>query len=246
MPISPHPALPRYYGSDDAGKRSFVRRMFDGTAADYDHVERLMALGSGSWYRRQALRRAGLVAGMRVLDVAMGTGLVAREEVTLTGDPRLVLGLDPSVGMMTEARRSLSIRTIQAVAEELPLASDRFDFLSMGYALRHLSDLSATFAQFHRVLKPGGIVCVMEITRPPRGLRLALLKAYMRFFVPTLTRLTTRRADTQLLWQYYWDTIEACVPAETVMGSLAAAGFEDVRHHQELGMFSEYTGRKPA
>lgn len=245
--VAPHPDLPRYYqaGADADARRSFVRRIFDGTAGDYDRVERMMALGSGSWYRRQALARAGLTAGMRVLDVAMGTGLVAREEVALTGDPKLVLGLDPSTGMMAEARRTLTIRTVQGVAEELPLASAQFDFLSMGYALRHLGDLAAAFGEFHRVLKPGGTVCVLEITRPPRGLRLALLKGYMRFVVPTITRLTTRRADTQLLWEYYWDTIEACVPVETVKSALAAAGFENVSHHMELGMFSEYTARKP-
>src|SRR5688572_11391454 len=76
--VAPHPTLPRYYASD--GKRSFVRRIFNHTAGDYDRVEKMMALGSGSWYRRQALMRAGLVSGMRVLDVAIGTGLVAREE----------------------------------------------------------------------------------------------------------------------------------------------------------------------
>src|SRR2546428_14161610 len=92
--VAPHPALPRYYDDGVSGKRSFVRRIFNQTAGDYDRVERVMALGSGSWYRRQALRRAGLAAGMRVLDVAIGTGLVAREEIDIAGDPRLVLGLD--------------------------------------------------------------------------------------------------------------------------------------------------------
>src|SRR5438552_14721397 len=115
--IAPHPALSRYY--DDAagadgpdGKQSFVRRIFNQTAGDYDRVERFMALGSGSWYRRQALRRAGLVAGMRVLDVAIGTGLVAREEIDMTGDPNLVLGLDPSAGMIAQARRTLPVAAV--------------------------------------------------------------------------------------------------------------------------------------
>ena len=242
--VAPHPTLPRYYASD--GKRSFVRRIFNHTAGDYDRVERMMALGSGSWYRRQALKRAGLASGMRVLDVAIGTGLVAREEVSITGDPKLVLGLDPSIGMITQARRTLTLPTVLAVAEELPLSSASFDFLSMGYALRHLSDLSVAFAEFFRVVKPGGRICILEITRPPRGIRLMLLKAYMRLLVPAITRLTTNRGDSQLLWQYYWDTIEMCVPAETVISSLERAGFADVRHHLELGMFSEYTARKPA
>jgi len=184
---------------------------------------------------------------MRVLDVAIGTGLVAREEVEITGNPKLVLGLDPSIGMISEARRALpAIRAVLGVAEELPLADGQFDFLSMGYALRHLSDLSVTFQQFLRVLRPGGRLCVLEISRPKNALRRGAMKAYMRWIVPAITRLTTRHADSQLLWQYYWDTIEACVPPETVIAALAAAGFTDVTHHYELGLFSEYVARKPA
>jgi demethylmenaquinone methyltransferase/2-methoxy-6-polyprenyl-1,4-benzoquinol methylase len=144
-----------------------------------------------------------------------------------------------------------AVNAVMGVGEQLPLADGQFDFLSMGYALRHLSDLTVTFREFLRVLKPGGKVCVLEITRPRTRFRRAAVKTYMRFVVPTFTRLTSRKdrgggADSQLLWQYYWDTIEQCVPSETVAAALTEAGFEDVRHHQELGMFSEYTGRKPA
>jgi demethylmenaquinone methyltransferase/2-methoxy-6-polyprenyl-1,4-benzoquinol methylase len=163
----------------------------------------------------------------------------------MVGDPKLVLGLDPSIGMITEARRALSVSAVLAAAEEIPLADDSFDFLSMGYALRHLSDLVVAFREFHRVLKPGGTVCILEIMRPPLGIRRALMKAYMRFIVPALTRWKTHHADTQLLWKYYWDTIENCVPVETVVTALKTAGFESVRHRKELGLFSEYVAKKP-
>jgi demethylmenaquinone methyltransferase/2-methoxy-6-polyprenyl-1,4-benzoquinol methylase len=242
--IAPHPHLTRYYSADE-GKRPFLRRMFNQTAGDYDRIERLMAMGSGSWYRRRVLARAGLTRGMRVLDVATGTGLVAREEVELTGDPSLVMGVDPSVGMLRQALQSLPIAGLLGTAEELPLAGDQFDFLSMGYALRHLSDLEVTFSQFLRVLKPGGTVCILEITRPQTRVRRAMIRAYMRCIVPALTRLTTRHADSQLLWEYYWDTIEQCVPAQTVTRALQTAGFEKVHHQLELGLFSAYTGQKP-
>src|SRR3954466_15597742 len=97
--LAPPPPLPRYYAGE-SDKRSFVRKIFNETAPDYERVERWMAFGSGSWYRRQALLRGGLTRGMRVLDVAIGTGLVAREEVAITGNAKLVLGIDPSVGMI--------------------------------------------------------------------------------------------------------------------------------------------------
>jgi demethylmenaquinone methyltransferase/2-methoxy-6-polyprenyl-1,4-benzoquinol methylase len=240
----PHPTLPDYYGRAEQ-RRGFVRDLFNHTAPDYDRIERLLALGSGPWYRRRALTRAGLVSGMQVLDVAMGTGLVAREATRLAGETGRVIGLDPSVGMLTEAKRALALQAILGRAEQLPVRDNSFDFLSMGYALRHVSDLDSTFREYFRVLKPGGRACLLEITRPRGRLALLLLRLYMKGIVPALTRLLTRRQQTVQLMEYYWDTIAACVPPETILAALARAGFTNVQRHTELGIFSEYVGIKP-
>jgi demethylmenaquinone methyltransferase/2-methoxy-6-polyprenyl-1,4-benzoquinol methylase len=243
-PLPPHPTLDGYYDGESQ-KRAFVRRIFDATAVDYDRVERMMAFGSGPWYRRQALKRAGLSPGMRVLDVAVGTGLVAREEIRLVGRPDLVLGVDPSIGMLSHAVAGLGIRAVLGVGEQLPVADQSFDFVSMGYALRHLTDLSAAFREYLRVLKPGGRLCVLEISRPRSRAVYTLLKAYMKGVVPLLTRLTTRHADTALLWRYYWDTIDQCVDRAAVLAAIQSAGFTDARAHDELGFCTEFTARKP-
>ena len=60
-----------------------------------------------------------------------------------------------------------------------------------------------------------------------------------------LTRMTTGRASSQQLWQYYWDTIEACLPPDILKEAMREAGFVDVKHHTELAIFYEYTARKP-
>jgi demethylmenaquinone methyltransferase/2-methoxy-6-polyprenyl-1,4-benzoquinol methylase len=182
---------------------------------------------------------------MKMLDVGVGTGLVAREGITLVGDPRLVFGLDPSAGMVRQVGSTLKIQTILGVAEQLPITSGQFSFLSMGYALRHLADVNRAFAEFFRVLEPGGRLCILEITAPRRRLGRMLLRAYMRGLVPLLTRVATGREQSRLLWQYYWDTIDACVPPETLLHALRRAGFVDADRHVELGIFSEYTARKP-
>jgi demethylmenaquinone methyltransferase / 2-methoxy-6-polyprenyl-1,4-benzoquinol methylase len=243
--LAPHPTLRDYYASAQT-KRRFVGEVFDRAAADYDRVENLMALGTGRWYRRQALLRAGLARGMRVLDVAVGTGLVAREEVDLVGGNRsLVFGLDPSMAMMRQATRALGITGIRGVGERLPLADASLDFVSMGYALRHVSDVRATFCEFHRVLRRGGRVCVLEIARPRAPFSRAMLRAYMRYVVPAFARLaSTNGGSSRLLWQYYWDTIDACVPPEAVVACLRECGFSDVRAKRLLGVFCEYTGGK--
>ena len=240
---APHAALSDYYEGEQ-GRKTFVRQAFDETAGDYDRIERMMAFGSGPWYRRRALARSGLTAGMDVLDVAFGTGLVAREAVRIVGDPHKVVGVDASIGMLRSPSRPPDIAAVQGMAEQLPFVSDRFDFLSMGFALRHMSDLSIVFAEFYRVLKRGGTVCVLEITRPKGRAASSVLKAYMRGVIPFLSRFAGSHRKTEQLFKYYWDTIEACVSPERVVGALRHAGFDDVKRFVEVGIFSEYTGRK--
>lgn len=242
-PLTAPPAQGAYWRSEDE-RITLTRRLFDDTAADYDRIEKFIGFGSGSWYRRQALVRAGLQAGMRMLDVAAGTGLVTREAIRVVGDPALVWALDPSPGMLAEARRSLAVPTLLAVGEAIPCRDGQFDFLAMGYALRHLADLDVVFAEFYRVLTPGGRLCVLEITKPASRVATALLKAYMRSFVPLAARLLARRRDTPLLWRYYWDTIAACVPPDAVLDALRRAGFTDASRYVELGIFSEYTATR--
>jgi demethylmenaquinone methyltransferase / 2-methoxy-6-polyprenyl-1,4-benzoquinol methylase len=241
--LAPHAPLTQYYHDEDEHQR-FLREMFDGTAADYDRVERLLALGTGPWYRRQALRRASLAPGMEVLDVGTGTGLLAREALVLSRPGGNVTGVDPSAGMMAQARLP-EVTLLQGRAEELPCGNATADFVSMGYALRHLSDLDRALAEFFRVLRPGGRLLMLEITKPRGRMATLALKGYMRAVVPVAARLVTRSADTATLWRYYWDTIEACIPPELVLDAMRRAGFVQVNRYVELGIFSEYTARKP-
>jgi demethylmenaquinone methyltransferase/2-methoxy-6-polyprenyl-1,4-benzoquinol methylase len=197
-------------------------------------------------YRGEALVRAGLTRGLRVLDVGIGTGLVARQAARIAGNPSLVAGIDPSSGMLRSARVPTGVELVEGSAERIPFPDASFDFLTMGYALRHVSDLTAAFGEFFRVLRPGGRICLLEITRPRGRFAAILLKAYLRGIVPWVARIAARHDDTPLLWSYYWDTIEACVPPQSVMRTLESAGFVDVHRHIELGIFSEYRASRPA
>jgi demethylmenaquinone methyltransferase/2-methoxy-6-polyprenyl-1,4-benzoquinol methylase len=235
--------LPGYY-ADERGRRRFLRELFDGSARDYDYVERLLALGSGSWYRRHALLRAGLAPGMRVLDVATGTGLVAREALAIAGPQGCVVGLDPSAGMLAEAHRQLPMTLVRGRGEKLPLRDATFDFVSMGFALRHVTDLDALFAEFRRVLKPGGVACVLEISRPRPKVMAEPLRVFMTRVVPAVARIARRHSDAQRLMDFYWDTIDACVAPEEVLAALGRSGLDSPRRSLSLGMFSEYVARK--
>ena len=101
-PIAPHPPLRRFYHHSE--RERFVSELFDGSAPWYDWAIAFLSFGSGNWYRRQVLARAGLRKGHRVLDVATGTGVVARAAASITGDSSSVIGLDPSIGMLVAGR----------------------------------------------------------------------------------------------------------------------------------------------
>jgi len=244
---APHQPITAYYATE-ADRAGFVREMFDTTAEDYDRMETILGLGTGPWYRGQALERAGLKPGMRVVDVGTGTGLVARGAARITGDASLVVGVDPSPGMLASARLPEGVKLVEGRAEAIPYPDASFDFLSMGYALRHISDLSVAFREFHRVMKPGAKLCLLEITCPEKAWSRFLLKIYMKGLVPLLAFVFARKKNTRLLWRYYWDTIEACVPPEQVVATLEAAGFVNARRHIDakgMSIFAEYQATKP-
>lgn len=241
---APHPPLTDYYKREE-DRRAWVSEQFDKTASDYDRIEKILGLGTGTSYRHKILGFAGLKPGMRVLDVGMGTGLVAKQAALLVGDPGLITGVDPSPGMIRNAKLPDGVTVVEGSAESIPLPDGGYDFLSMGYALRHVSDMSVAFAEFRRMLNPGGKVCILEITPPKGRIATAILKGYCKYIVPALARLVARDKDTAQLWRYYWDTIEACAAPEKVMSTLENAGFINVRRTVDARIFSTYLADKP-
>lgn len=233
------------YFTGEEERRAVTRAMFDQAASGYDRAERITALGSGAWYRRDVLRRNGLQAGMTLLDVAAGTGLVAAEGQRLIGPSGRLLALDPSPGMLAELRKKLDVETIEAYAESIPLPDNHVDFVSMGYALRHVGDLDQAFGEYLRVLRPGGRACIMEISRPESRLGQLALRAYIRGIVPFLARLTRNQADVKQLWEYYGETIELAVEPDRILDAMRRSGFVDVECSVTFGIFREYLGRKP-
>ena len=243
MSQPPLPADTRYWTRTDDRQR-IVNALFDRSAEHYDRACGIMSFGSGQRYRREALTRAGLRPGMHVLDVGTGTGLLAREIVHLLGSSGRIVGLDPSWNMITAGRRELNLPFVQGLGERLPFPDRHFDFVTMGYALRHVPDLDQTFEEYRRVLKPGGRLLLLEITRPASAPGRALARIYFGTIVPLVTRIGTGSAHAAELMRFYWETIARCVPPETVLASLGRAGFATPDRVVVHGIFSEYTATR--
>jgi demethylmenaquinone methyltransferase/2-methoxy-6-polyprenyl-1,4-benzoquinol methylase len=238
--VAPHPPLERYYG-DAARREQFVRDIFDETAPWYDWSVRFLSFGSGNWYRRDVLKRHGLTAGMRVLDLASGTGVVARAAASLDAN---VTGADASIGMLTAPGR-LPWPLVETPAERLPFRDASFDLITIGFALRHFADLAVVFAECLRVLRPGGQLLILEITAPESRAGRAVLGAYMGRVVPLAVRVRTRSANAEKLFRYYWETTRDCVRPEVILATMREVGFAEAKRNVSLGIFSEYSCAAP-
>jgi demethylmenaquinone methyltransferase/2-methoxy-6-polyprenyl-1,4-benzoquinol methylase len=237
--------LEKYYANPD-DRQGFVRTLFDGAARHYNHIGRMLDLGSGPAYRRWAVHRAGLRPGMRLLDVATGTGLLARGAARIVGASGRVIGVDPSRGMLAEARKALpSAPLVQGRAEALPFRNGEFDMLSMCFALRHVPDLDVAFREYWRVLRPGGRALVIELSRPDVAILRGFFRIYFQRVLPWLARITTRSEPAELLMRFYWDTVDQCVPPEAIMEALRRSGFVDVQRRFRWRCMSEYLASKP-
>jgi len=240
-PLAPHPPLVQYY-DDPSRREEYVREIFDETAPWYDWATWFLSFGSGDWYRREAIKRIGLTKGMKLLDLASGTGVVARAAAQVTGEPDAIVGMDASFGMLRSGKTA-NVK-VECVAETLAVRDATFDRITIGFAMRHFADLGMVFSECLRVLRPGGKLLILEITAPESRIARGFLGLYMGRFAPAIIRLRTGSPRTAELFRYYWETTRDCVRPTIITDALTEAGFKDVKRGQELGIFSEYTGTK--
>ena len=171
---------------------------------------------------------------------------MTRCAASIVGLSGSVIGLDTSVGMLLRAQQRGCKALVQARAEHLPFPDAFFDLVTMGYALRHVSDLKTTFMEYMRVLKPGGALLILEISRPRSGVAFRLARVYLKFIVPWMAWLGTGNRSAQTLMRYFWDTIEQSVPAEVILAGIKEAGFNKCRLSERFGgLIRDYAAAKP-
>ncbi|NOZ49882.1 MAG: ubiquinone/menaquinone biosynthesis methyltransferase [Chloroflexi bacterium] len=178
MPLPPPEEKPRY-----------VRDMFAGTARRYDLMNRLMTLGQDQRWRRLVVAACQLPRGGHLLDVATGTGDIALEALRMRPDIHVV-GSDFTPEMMRIGQskdRHQRMPFVEADAMHLPFPDNSFDAACSGFLMRNVTDIAATFAEQRRVVRAGGRVVCLEITRPTTPLWRDLFHLYFFRFVPRVT-----------------------------------------------------------
>jgi demethylmenaquinone methyltransferase/2-methoxy-6-polyprenyl-1,4-benzoquinol methylase len=174
-----------------------ARSLFAGIAPEYEWMGAVLSFAQDARWRRTMVSKVNAIPGSLVLDVASGTGLVARE---LAGRKRLrVIQLDPSEDMLRagipvtrDAGLQQQVRQTLGRAEQLPFADETFDAVAFTYLLRYVDDPEATMRELTRVLRPGGTLACLEFYRPDDRSLHAGWWAYTRLIMPVVGALVSQ------------------------------------------------------
>lgn len=225
-------------------KDSSVQATFNAVARRYDLMNQLMTLNSHQRWCREVAAAATARPGTRYLDLATGTGVIARA-IRAIRPGGSVTGADFSESMLEVARATAGGEGITwqfADAHELPFADNEFDAVTHGYLLRNVSDLDKVLNEQFRVLTPGGVMVALE-SSPPRGILAPFIRAGMRIVIPTLGTVIGRDREA---YKYLVDSTLGFLAPEALKARMENAGFTGVQVRPKfMGTNMVWSARKP-
>ena len=240
--------------NDTEAKGKQVGEMFDAIAPAYDFMNTMMTGGLHVHWRNKALKMAAArlpeSGPERALDVACGTGDVSFRLHELFPETH-VTGLDLSAGMLKIAKEKLSrmnqearehVSFIEGDSLNMPFADDTFDLLTVAYGVRNFERLEDGYREMRRVMKPGGVICVIELSEPANAPIKSLYRLYSRNVIPLAGRMVSH--DTRA-YSYLPESIAACPQRGEMTAMMKRAGFRDTSYKSlTLGVITIYMGIK--
>ncbi len=222
-----------------ADKASRVRKMFNAIAPRYELVNSLFSFGRDAAWRRKAVTMAAVRPHDDVLDVACGTGDFARAFAVY--GPRGIVGCDFAHEMLVRAKGSRAGESawVEADALRLPFDGGSFSIVSCAFGVRNFADLAVGLAEFHRVLRSGGRVVILEFTRPPSRLFRGCYELYSNRFMPIAASWIS--GDRTGAYRYLPRSVVSFPDARELCGRLTDAGFTRVQTTpMTLGVVTAY------
>jgi len=213
-------------------KAQRVRGVFDSVAGKYDLMNDLMSAGLHRLWKRFAVNATGVRGGMRVLDLAGGTGDLAQRFADRVGPSGEVVLTDINGAMLASGRDRLLnagrfVPAVQCDAEKLPFPDAHFDCVSIAFGLRNVTRKESALAEMRRVLKPGGVAAVLEFSRVWTPLK----PAYDWYSFNVLPRLGRLVAGDEASYRYLAESIRMHPDQATLKSMMEQAGFDRVEVH---------------
>ena len=219
--------------TDKQEKQEKIVNMFDDIASTYDLANRVLSFGIDIQWRKKGCDKAFEILGKKeleqVTDVATGTGdlLVYWREQADKNAVKInkYVGVDPSVGMLEVAKNKVDFaKFIEGKAQELPIDNESTDVISISYGIRNVVDRVEALQEFHRALKPNGIVMILEFTKQDRsGVVDKVVDFGMKKVLPKIGGFISKNYEA---YQYLPESIEEFLTTEMLATELEEAGFE--------------------
>ncbi|MCV2357151.1 bifunctional demethylmenaquinone methyltransferase/2-methoxy-6-polyprenyl-1,4-benzoquinol methylase UbiE [Paucibacter sp. B2R-40] len=235
-----------YKTVDEGEKASRVRGVFDSVASRYDVMNDLMSMGMHRAWKAYTVAVANLKAGERVLDIAGGTGDLARAFARKVGDSGMVVHTDINEAMLRQGRNrlldeGLILPTSLCDAEKLPFKDESFDLVSVAFGLRNMTHKDQALAEMCRVLKPGGRLLVLEFSKVAAPLQ----KPYDWYSFKILPRLGQMIAGDADSYRYLAESIRMHPGQQELKAMMKTAGFGHVDvHNLSAGVVALHAGIK--
>ena len=232
----------------EGGKTEQVRQMFDAIAPAYDFMNRAMTLGIDIWWRRLAVKRLRSLSPTRILDVATGTGDFAIQ-LYKSLHPQHITGIDLSQGMLDEACRKVKEKRLentisfeQGDCMALPMEDNTFDAVTVAFGVRNFEHLQQGYQEMARVLRPCGMLCVLELSTPNNPLIRWFYDLYTLRIIPWVGSL---KSGDKSAYRYLPQSIAAVPQGYDMLQLMRNAGLRDARYKRlTLGTCTIYTAVK--
>lgn len=216
-----------------------VAEVFHSVASNYDIMNDVMSLGVHRFWKKFTLDQAGARPGHKVLDLAGGTGDLAKVFARKVGRNGQVVLADINSSMLEEGRRRLTdagiagnIEYAQVNAECLPFPDDHFDIVTIAFGLRNVTDKDAALRSINRVIKPGGKLLILEFSKP---LSESFSKVYDLYSFKLLPKLGKLIANDEESYRYLAESIRMHPDQDTLKGMMEDAGFSQCSYHNLTG-----------
>ncbi|QSX33376.1 bifunctional demethylmenaquinone methyltransferase/2-methoxy-6-polyprenyl-1,4-benzoquinol methylase UbiE [Shewanella avicenniae] len=221
------------YKTVDADKKAdMVAGVFHSVATRYDIMNDVLSFGIHRLWKRFTIECAGARPGMKVLDLAGGTGDLTAKFSRIVGDTGEVVLADINDSMLKVGRSKLrdkgivnNVNYVQANAENLPFPDNTFDIITIAFGLRNVTNKDAALHSMQRVLKPGGKLLVLEFSKPKHAIMNKAYDLYSFKMLPMIGKVIAHDADS---YEYLAESIRMHPDQETLKGMMEQAGLEQV------------------
>ena len=235
------------YKDSQLGKKEQVTQMFDTISTNYDGLNRVISLGIDVKWRKKVVKIVGENNPKQILDIATGTGDLALMMANL--NPDKIIGLDISAGMLevgkqkiNKANLSKKIDMMVGDSEEMPFDNDTFDAITVSFGVRNFANLDKGIQEIARVLKPTGVLVILETSNPTKFPFKQGYKFYTNFILPLVGKLFSK---DKVAYTYLSESANSFPFGEVFNNILRKNGFSDVKHNPvTFGVATIYTARK--